>query len=133
LIERVVLDTNVFVAAGFNPHSASARILERVEDGRLHLVWDEATRRETRTILQQIPPLSWERWAGLFHEEDRLAQAVHPERFSWVVDPDDRKFAALAAAAGAVLVTNDDHLLARRDEAGPAILTPDELWRSLER
>jgi predicted nucleic acid-binding protein len=132
LTERVVLDTNVFVAAGFNSHSASARIIERVETGGLCLVWDEATRRETRTILRQIPPLSWERRAPLFLEENRFAEAVHPEQFAWVPDPDDRKFAALAAASGAVLVTNDDHLLARREEAGLSILTPDELWHSLE-
>ena len=32
---EVVLDTNVFVAAGFNPGSHSARLVEAVRDGRL--------------------------------------------------------------------------------------------------
>jgi len=35
---RVVLDTNVFVAAGFNPGSHSARLVEAVHDGRLRMV-----------------------------------------------------------------------------------------------
>jgi ATP-binding cassette subfamily B protein/subfamily B ATP-binding cassette protein MsbA len=42
---RVVLDTNVFVAAGFNPGSHSA-LVAAVRDGRLRLVWDDATHTE---------------------------------------------------------------------------------------
>ena len=41
----VVLDTNVLVAAGFNPRSASARIVNAVKQGKLHMLWNEATRR----------------------------------------------------------------------------------------
>ena len=42
----VVLDTNVFVAAGFNPRSASARIVDAVKHGQVRMVWNDATRRE---------------------------------------------------------------------------------------
>jgi predicted nucleic acid-binding protein len=132
LSEPVVLDTNVFVAAGFNPHSASAHILDLVEEGRLLLVWDQPTIREIRAILQQIPPLSWERRAELFPKQHRFTGEVDPQPFSWVPDPDDRKFAALAKAAHAVLVTNDAHLLAHRKQAGITIVTPDEFWNSFE-
>lgn len=127
----VVLDTNLFVAAGFNPGSSSARILDAVEDGRLRLVWNEATRRETRAVLKQIPPLSWERWAGLFRREDRFEGETHPSRFHYVADPDDRKFAALAAAAAATLVTNDEHLLVHRGRPDLTIRTPADFWREL--
>jgi uncharacterized protein len=41
---RVVLDTNVFVGAGFNPRSHSALLLDAVRDGRLRMVWDDAIR-----------------------------------------------------------------------------------------
>jgi predicted nucleic acid-binding protein len=34
-VKSVILDTNVFVAAGFNPGSASARIVEQVRAGHL--------------------------------------------------------------------------------------------------
>ena len=39
-------------------------------------------------------------------------------------DPDDRKFAALSAAAKRPLVTNDNHLLADRNIIGIDALTP---------
>jgi predicted nucleic acid-binding protein len=124
----VVLDTNVFVAAGFNPHSASARIIEAVRDGRLRLVWTDATRAETSAVLQQIPPLSWQPFADLFRPSDRLTGGVPIGEFADVPDPADRKFAALAAAANAVLVTADDHLLRVRDRTDIEILMPDEYW-----
>jgi predicted nucleic acid-binding protein len=43
---HVVLDTNVFVGAGFNPRSHSALLLDAVRDGRLRMVWDDATHKE---------------------------------------------------------------------------------------
>lgn len=122
----VVLDTNVFVAAAFNPRSRAARVLDAVRDGRLRLIWDEATRRETRRILELIPPISWEPFADLFHDEDRHRGAVNPEWFGHVSDPDDRKFGALAYAAGAALITQDDDLLKVRSGVGVPILTPAE-------
>src|SRR6266536_2887956 len=45
---EVVLDMNVFVAAGFNPGSHSARIVEAVRNGRLRMVWDNATQAENQ-------------------------------------------------------------------------------------
>ena len=127
---KVVLDTNLFVAAGFNPRSRSARILDEVARGALAMAWNEGTRGEIRAVLVQIPRLSWERWEGLFREEYHYRGETHPEQFALVPDPDDRKFAALAAAAGATLVSNDAHLLAGRDEHDFPILSPGEFWDS---
>jgi predicted nucleic acid-binding protein len=124
----VVLDTNVFVAAGFNPHSASARIVESVRAGRLRMVWNEETRRETESVVRQIPPLSWGSFAGLFRPEERAPADVPLARFAYIPDPADRKFAALAKSTGAVLVTADDHLLGTRDRAEVQIVTPAEFW-----
>ena len=124
---RVVLDTNVFVAAGFNPGSSAARIVRDVERGRLGLVWDRETRRETETVVRRIPRLDWGRFAPLFGDDGEFAGTVEPERFGHVEDPGDRKFAALAAA-GAVLVTNDRGLLAasHRGRDGLRVVTPSE-------
>ncbi len=127
---KVVLDTNLFVAAGFNPRSRSARILGEVARGTLAMAWNDGTRREIRAVLSQIPRLSWEQWADLFRAEQRYLGETHPERFSVVPDPDDRKFAALAAATGATLVSNDAHLLTGRDEYDFPILSPGEFWES---
>jgi predicted nucleic acid-binding protein len=125
----VILDTNVFVAAGFKPGSASARILEQVRSGRLRMIWNDETRRETERILSRIPPLGWMRPAHLFREEERYAGKTAPERFDYIRDAEDRKFAALSAAAGAVLITSDSHLLENRDRAAIEVLTPAEYWK----
>jgi uncharacterized protein len=129
----VVLDTNVLVAAGFNPRSASARIVNEVKRGELRMVWNDATRREIERIVHQIPPLRAQPVAQLFRPADQFTAPIHPERFVEIPDPDDRKFAALADAAGAVLISNDEHLLGYRDRMNLPVLTPSEFWKSLHR
>jgi predicted nucleic acid-binding protein len=124
LVTRIVIDTNVFVAAGFNPRSAAARILAAVREGRIQLIWNEPTRRETELILRQIPPLDWESVADLFRAESEFLGPVDPESFVFVPDPADRKFAALSVAAQTPLITNDNHLLAHKNSIGVDVLTP---------
>src|SRR6516162_4637416 len=111
IMRRVVIDTNVFVAAGFNPRSAAARILAAIREGRFQLIWNEPTRRETELILRQIPHLDWEGVANLFRSKTEFLGPVDPESFVFVPDPENRKFAALSVAAQTPLVTNDNHLL----------------------
>ena len=124
LMRRIVIDTNVFVAAGFNPKSAAARILAGVREGRFQLIWNEPTRRETELILRQIPHLDGERVADLFHPKTEFLGPVDPESFVFVPDPEDRKFAALSVATQTPLVTNDNHLLSHKDRIGVDVLTP---------
>ncbi|RIK39707.1 MAG: hypothetical protein DCC55_17195 [Chloroflexi bacterium] len=128
---KVVLDTNVFVAAGFNSHSHAAQIIGAVRAGRLALVWNEETRSETQHILEKIPPLAWSDFAPLFREVDRYDGVTEPERFLEVSDPDDRKFAALALAVGATLVTQDEHLLSVRDSLGVTVQTARGFWERM--
>ncbi len=125
-VARVVLDTNVFVAAAFNPRSHAGRIVDAVRAGRLRLIWDEPTRRETRRLLERIPPISWAPFSALFRAENRHAAAVNPAWFGQVRDPADRKFGALAYAAGATLITQDDDLLSVRSNVAVPIATPAE-------
>ena len=123
-MQDVVIDTNVFVAAGFNSKSAAARVFEGVREGRFRLIWNEPTRRETEIIVRRIPRLDWASIADLFQPEAEFAGPVDLEAFTAISDPDDRKFAALSAAAKRPLVTNDNHLLADRDIIGIDALTP---------
>jgi predicted nucleic acid-binding protein len=123
-MEGIVIDTNVFVAAGFNSRSASARILTGLREGRFRLIWNEPTRRETEMILRRIPRLDWENVADLFRPEGKFTGSVDPDAFALITDPDDRKFAALSAAAKAPLVTNDSHVLAQSRAVGIEALTP---------
>lgn len=129
---RAVLDTNVFVGGGFNPRSSSARLLKMVAEGELELLWTEATKGETAHILRRIPRLSWEEVEPLFRTESRFGEALALDAFDYVEDPDDRKFAALAAASGATLVTSDDHLLRHRERSELDIVKPSEFLRRLE-
>jgi predicted nucleic acid-binding protein len=127
--QPVVLDTNVFVAAGFNPRSASAQLVDAAKQGQIRIVWDDATRREIERILRQIPPLRTQAASDLFRPADHFTGATHPEWFAEIPDPDDRKFAALAYAAGATLISNDDHLLRHRERLEVPVLTPGEFWQ----
>jgi predicted nucleic acid-binding protein len=90
------------------------------------MIWNSQTRGETQRIIEQIPPLSWNSFAELFRTDDCHHGPTAPGKFAFIPDPDDRKFAALAAATGAILLTNDDHLLSNRDRARLEILTPRE-------
>lgn len=128
---RAVLDTNVFVAAGFNRRSSSADIVRRVAGGEIEMVWSEATRAETALILRKIPRLRWEEAEPLFRDEWRHDPPPATGEFGWIEDPDDRKFAALAAASGATLVSADDHLLRHRGRPGIDILPPGDFLRRL--
>jgi predicted nucleic acid-binding protein len=125
-MEGVVIDTNVFVAAAFNSKSAAARILAHVRVGRFRLIWNEATRRETETIIHRIPRLDWRKFADLFRPQDEFTGPLVPDAFTAISDPEDRKFAALSAAASAVLLTSDKLVLAQRGKIGIDILTPRE-------
>lgn len=122
----VVIDTNVFVASGFNADSHSRQILDAVRAGDLILVWNEATRDETLAVVDQIPALSLGDAEEYFEEAGRFEGVTRPDQFQQVEDPTDRKFAALAAATGAALVTNDGDLLGPRHDLPMAVLTPRE-------
>jgi len=132
-MEGVVIDTNVFVAAGFNPRSASACILEAGREGHFRLIWNEPTRRETEVILRRIPGLDWQAVADLFRPEGEFAGPVDPAAFAVIADPDDRKFAALSAAADVPLVTSDKLVLAQRGRIGIEIVTPRDFLARLRK
>lgn len=123
---NVVVDTNIFVAAEFNPDSHSAELIRLIRAGELALLWDEKTFAETRAILEKIPPLNWDEFEPLFRPDYQVPRAESAPDFHAIEDPEDRKFAALAKRTGAPLVTNDDHLLSVRDSLRITILTPRE-------
>ena len=104
-----IYDTNVFVAAGFKRRGASARLIQAARDGRVRMIWCQATRAETERILTKIPPLSWEAVADVFRAE---AEAPNPDPATadFVTDPEDRKFAALSLATGAPIISADSDL-----------------------
>ena len=123
-MKGIVIDTNVFVAASFNPRSACGRILAGIREGRFQLIWNKPAQRETEMILRRIPRLDWERVADLFRPEGEFTGPVDPDAFVLVPDRDDRKFAALSAAVNVPLITNDGRVLAEGGAVGIEALTP---------
>src|SRR5258708_8411410 len=118
------MDTKVFVGGGFNPGSASARVIAGIREGRFRLIWNGPTRRETEMILRRIPRLDWERVADLFRPDGEFTGPVDPEAFAAIEDPADRKFPDLTAAARAPLVTSDQPGRAQSGAAGIESLSP---------
>jgi putative PIN family toxin of toxin-antitoxin system len=126
-VTRVVLDTNVLVAAVYNPGSASRRIVEACLRGELTPVLSSAVRREYEFILARA--VRGQPYLERLHAFLEKAEVVVPEETPRVVpdDPDDDKLVAAALAAGAALVTNDAHLLAVAGHAGLQVLRPSDL------
>jgi len=129
----VVLDTNVLVAAAFRPTGNAAWIIQRIRSGELRMVWHRETRAETRAVLDKIPPIHWSDFAGLYRREEEWTQPMDLDGLACIADPSDRKFAALAKASGAVVISQDDHLLSCRNRLPLDVLRPGELvglWKS---
>jgi predicted nucleic acid-binding protein len=125
--KAVVLDTNVLVAGAFNRGSASSRLAAAVRRGELRCVWNRETQEECRWIFSRIRPLGWERVADLFQDASRYDAPIDIARYAQIPDRPDRVFAALAEATGAILITNDAHLLDfRRGSGRLVVLSPVE-------
>ena len=129
-VPSVVIDTNVLIAAAFKPASDSARLIGAVRDRRVRLVWNGETLAETRTLMRRIPPVSFEAVEDLFEDSHRAEDGLDTSGFCSVSDPDDRKFAALAAFSGATLVSLDAHLLEAARRGDYLACTPSAFLRS---
>ena len=122
---RVVIDTNVLVAAAYAPGSASRRIVEACIAGDLTPLASQTVRREYETILARAVRVEgYDRRLAAF-----LGQltSVEPAETPRVVpeDPEDDKFLAAAVAGDAAwLVTNDRHVLSIRQHRDVRIGTP---------
>ena len=129
-IPRVLLDTNVLVAASYAPHSAARKIVDACLAGQLQAVASRAVYHEYDLIVDKAVRVSGYR--------EQLAiwrtnlEVVAPRSVGRVVrdDPDDDKFVA-AALGGRVrwLITNDHHLL-ELDPYGPVRIIPSATFVS---
>lgn len=128
----VVLDTNLFVAAYWNRHSASADILRACLEGRVRLYYTRQIRKELYLILRNISASEPYRR----RVDDILGLGTEipaPGGLSVIAeDPEDDKFLECAQLARAdYLVTSDDHLLRLKQFNGTRIVKPSELRRVL--
>lgn len=131
---RVVLDTNVLIAAAYNPRSASARLVQLCRDGDLVMVVSPDLNREYDLILER----------ALHGKADResidgargRAELCRPAETPRVVetDPADDMLLAAAVEGGAeAVVTNDAGVLNVGTYRGVRIIRPRELVSELDR
>lgn len=131
---RLVIDTNLVVAAYFNPRSASAKIIRLLRDHfAFDVVYTERMRREIWQILRNI------RASKTFQNEMKKildgglrVMRTRPHRIVRD-DPEDDKFVDCALAAKAdYLITNDHHMLKLGEIDDIEVLRPTEFVRRLE-
>ncbi|HOJ20388.1 MAG TPA: putative toxin-antitoxin system toxin component, PIN family [Armatimonadota bacterium] len=128
---RVVLDTNLFVAAYWNPRSAPARVLSACEENQLQLLYSAAIRREMDHILRKAHTSEAFRHRVSLLLED--AEEVCPTRTLHLVqdDPEDDKFLECALEGDAdYLISSDAHLLRLGPIDGACIIKPGAFARA---
>src|SRR5262245_30558891 len=126
-VRRVVLDTNVLVAAAYNPRSASRQVVEACLGGGLTPVLSLALRREYEFVLARAA--GGRPYLGRIRRLLEGAEVVEPAQTPRGVpdDPEDDKLVAAARAARAALVTNDAHLLALAGFEGLEVVRPTDI------
>lgn len=129
---KVVIDTNLFVAAYWNRQSASAKIISACLAGGIHAVYTPAIEKELWTIIRAIR--AREEFVARVSNFLGRAELISP----WAQvdvrteDPDDQKFLVCAASADAdFIITSDDHLLRLRTVGKTVIIKPGEFWRDI--
>jgi len=124
---RLVLDTNVLIAAARSPKSASRQIVQACLKRRATPVISNALQREYRLLLHRA--LRNISYTAQLTQLINLSERVEPLSVPRVVrdDPDDDKLVALALAGQIdVLVTSDKHLTTLDRQQKIAILSPGE-------
>lgn len=131
---KIILDTNLLVAAMFNPRSAAARIVALVLEGKVDLLWHARLRDEacliTGRIQRAVPRVSID-LDRLFLDEHCVREM--PDLRGISADPDDDKFIACAVAGQAeLIVSNDRDLLDLDSYQNIPIVTPSQAWKMIE-
>jgi hypothetical protein len=130
----VVIDTNIFMGARYNPRSSSARILEMCASGRCIPLLTPKIEQEMKAVLRQArKDQEFRRKLRFFM---RRAERIEIERELPLLmeDPADNKFLNCALFGKAdFLVTSDRHLLKLRRYLGLRICNPGQFLRALKK
>jgi putative PIN family toxin of toxin-antitoxin system len=127
---RIVLDTDILVAAAYARRSASRQVLEACLRREVHAAVSTALLREYTHILSRA--VRGRDFGDLFQRFLEQAEMVELVEIRRIVpdDPGDDKVVATALAAGAdAIVTNDRHLLQLDPYGKLRIVRPAEFVR----
>lgn len=126
-MRKVVVDTNLFIAAYFNRQSASAKIIELAKEGEIKLVWSDLLKKEMDLILGNVKASL----KFLNRIQDILEKGikVSPKEKLKIVkdDPEDNKLLECAQETEVdYILTNDHHLLEIGEFKSTKIIRPKE-------
>ena len=134
---RIVIDTNVFIAALTHPSGSGAQVVNAWLEGRLEVLSSDATLREAELVLDSewLTHLSSRgKVEALLEQLQTRAIRVKgcPVKDMALRDEGDRRLVEAAVDGNAAyLVTTDRELLNQRGYAGTEFVTPAELLRVL--
>lgn len=138
---RVVLDTNVLVAALRSKQGASARLVEAAHESRVTAIANVALFAEYEALLTRAEHLAA---SGVTRDEiiaalDALAAKIEPAEphFSWrpqLGDPDDEMVleAAVNGSAEAIVTFEVTTFRAAAASFGIDMLTPAQIWAKVQ-
>ena len=134
---RVVIDTNVFIAALTRPRGSAAQVVRAWREGRLEVVSSDATLREAELVLSG----AWLARLSSRHDVETLLEELrtrtvqakgHAAPNIRLKDQGDMRLVEAAVAGAAdYLVTADRELLLRRGYRSTEFVTPGELIRAM--
>jgi len=134
--KRVVLDTNVLIAAAWNKGSASRKIVDACLDGKaMRAVSSPALRREYEFIVKRAARKSKYRKSlqRLIETAEIVECDAREMGIEVPADPEDAKVLATAIAGKVdALIGNDHHLLDLAFDSQVPILRPGEFLRQSE-
>jgi putative PIN family toxin of toxin-antitoxin system len=134
---RIVIDTNVLIAALTHPSGSGAKVVNAWLEGRLEVVSSEATLREAQLVLDSewLSRLSSKKKVSVLLEQlqTRTIQVPGcPVKDIALRDEGDRRLVEAAVDGDAnYLVTTDREVLKQRGYARTEFVTPAELLRLL--
>jgi len=131
---NVVIDTNLIIAAYYNKHSHSAKILDWARRGRLNVLWSEPVLAEAKYILNNIKADNNFRLSLLsIYKESR--KVTKPPKVLGAIanDPSDNKLVGCALAGADYIITSDRHLLAVGEFKGVKMVRPGEFLKELKK
>jgi putative PIN family toxin of toxin-antitoxin system len=134
VIPKIVIDTNLLIAAFFNKKSASFKILKMAEEGKVKVLWSDIIKKEGEKILKNIrAPQKFKNFLTekIFRKENRITKV--PRINIVKEDVEDNKFLACAQKGKAnLIISNDRHLLEIKKFRGIPILRPTQAIKKLK-
>ncbi len=132
-MRRVVIDTNVLVAALIQPAGFCGRLLDLVVDGAVDVCVDDRILAEYAEVLPRrkfhLPPEKIRIALDFFRQSG--IPIIAPPLTVVLPDPDDLPFLEVAASSHAILVTGDRQHFPKAATGAVRVLSPAECLEAL--